>query len=108
MLDRMRTLHPLRANIAPRAVHGKKGADDPQGISSLGRLSKQFAIGSEKRMRPVKAPDRNLMGNDTAKSLPWKPGMEMECWRLRLERRLTQLGQIEVDRMIWRRTDRRR
>src|SRR5579863_3371238 len=80
---------------------------EPHSGFPLFGASKQFAIGSEKRMRSVKAPDRDLMGDDTAKSLSRKPAMEMERWRLHLEGRRAQLGQIEVDRMIWRRTDRR-
>ena len=51
--------------------------------------------------------DRNLMGNHAAKSLARKPGVEMKCRRLDLERRPAQFCQIEIDGVIWRRTNRR-
>ncbi len=59
-------------------------------------------------MRTVKCPDRDLMGDDGAKSLARKPGVEVEGRRLDLERRLAQLGEIEIDGVVRRRTDRGR
>ena len=68
--------------------------------------SKQLAVGSKERMRPVEIADRNLMRNDAAESLARKPGVEMQCRRLDLERWLAQFCQIQIDRVIWRRTNR--
>src|ERR1700686_4417332 len=71
-------------------------------------LSQQLAVGPKKRMRSVKIADRNLMGNEAAKSLAGKPVVEIKGRRLDLERRLSQLLQIEIDRVIGRRADRGR
>ena len=70
-------------------------------------FSEQLSVRPKERMRPVEIADRNLMGNHAAKSLARKPGVEMKCRRLDLERRLAQFCQIEIDGVIWRRTNRR-
>ena len=70
--------------------------------------SKQLAVGSKERMRPVEIADRNLMRNDAAESLARKPGVEMKCRRLDLERWLSQVFQIQIDRMVGRRANRGR
>src|SRR5438876_3675679 len=59
-------------------------------------------------MRPVEIADRNLMGDDAAESLARKPGVEMKCRWLDLERRLAQFCQVQIDGVIWRRTNCRR
>ena len=59
-------------------------------------------------MWPIEIPDGNLMCYHAAEALVRKPAVEMESRRLYLERRLAQLGQIEIDRMIWRWTNRGR
>ena len=48
------------------------------------------------------------MGDDVAKSLAGKPGVEMEGGRLDLERWLAQFRQIQIDGVIWRGTNRGR
>ena len=70
-------------------------------------FSEQLSVRPKERMRPVEIADRNLMGNHAAKSLAWKPGVEMKCRRLDLERRLAQFCQVQIDGVIWRRTNRR-
>lgn len=57
-------------------------------------------------MRPVKIADRDLMGDDVAKSLAGKPGVEMKGGRLDLERWLSQFPEIQIDGVIWRGTNR--
>src|SRR5258705_10860206 len=69
-------------------------------------FSEQLSVRPKGRMRPVEIADRNLMGNHAAKALARKPGVEMKCRRLDLERRLAQFSQIEIDGVIWRRTNR--
>src|SRR6266403_1435817 len=44
---------------------------------------------------------------DAAKSLAWKPGVEMKGRRLDLERRLAQFCQVQIDGVIWCWTNRR-
>src|SRR5207247_3980111 len=70
-------------------------------------FSEQLSVRPKERMRPVEIADRNVMGNHAAKSLARKPGVEMKCRRLDLERRLAQFCQIQIDGVIWRRTNRR-
>ena len=48
------------------------------------------------------------MGDDGAEPLARKPGVEVEGGRLDLEGGLTQFGQVEIDRMVRRRTNRGR
>ena len=57
-------------------------------------------------MRPVKGPDRHVMGDEAAKALTGEPRMEMKSRRLDLERRLAQVIEVEVDRMVGDRADR--
>src|SRR5258708_6681438 len=59
-------------------------------------------------MRAVEIADRDLVGDDAAKTLARKPDVQMKGRRLDLERRRAQFRQIEVDRMVWRRTNRGR
>ncbi len=70
-------------------------------------FSEQLSVRSKERMRPVEIADRNLMGNDAAKYLARKPGVEMKCGWLDLERRFAQFCQVQIDGVIWRRTNRR-
>src|SRR5260370_34929000 len=81
----------------------------PETIAAAQRsgFSEQPSVRPKERMRPVEIADRNLMGNHAAKSLAGKPGVEMKCRRLDLERRLAQFCQIEIYGVIWRRTNRR-
>ncbi len=67
---------------------------------------KQLPVRSEKRMRPVVLADRNLMRHHAAEALSGKPAVKMKRRRLDLERRLPQLRQVKIDRVIGRRTDR--
>jgi len=57
-------------------------------------------------MRTVKRTDRHLMGHQGAEPLAGKPGVKVQGRRLDLERRLAQLREIEIHRMIGRRADR--
>lgn len=57
-------------------------------------------------MRTLELPDRHLMGDDVAQAFIRKPAVQMKGRRLDLERGLAQFGEIEIDRVIWRRTDR--
>lgn len=66
---------------------------------------KQLHVQPEERMRSVKIADRNLMGDHAAESNSRKPSMEMKRRGLDLERWLPLLRQIEIDRVIGRRTD---
>ena len=59
-------------------------------------------------MRSVELPDRHLMRDKAAKVLAGKPGVQMKGRWLDLERRLTQLRQIKIYCVIWRRADRGR
>src|SRR5262249_8603364 len=59
-------------------------------------------------MRPIELPDRYLMRDEAAKTLTGKPGVQVKGRGLDLERRLAQLRQVEVDRMIGRRAYRGR
>ena len=70
-------------------------------------FSEQLSVRPKERMRPVEIADRNVMGNHAAKSLARKPGVEMKCRRLDLERRLAQFCQVQIDGVICRRTNRR-
>src|SRR5260370_15680816 len=59
-------------------------------------------------MRAVEIADRDLVGDDAAKTLARKPDVQMKGRRLDLERRRAQFRQIDVDGMVWRRTNRGR
>jgi hypothetical protein len=59
-------------------------------------------------MRPVERADRDLVCDDVAESLPRKPAVQVKRWRLDLERGLPQFLQIQINSMIWGRTDRGR
>jgi hypothetical protein len=74
---------------------------------SASGFSEQLSVWSKERMRAVEIADRNLMGNNAAKSLAWKPGVEMKGRRLDLERRLAQFCQVQIDGVIWCWTNRR-
>ncbi len=57
-------------------------------------------------MWPIEFADRHLMGHDMTKPFTGKPDMEVEGWRLDPERRLAQMVEIEVDRVIGSRANR--
>src|SRR5207245_4317551 len=59
-------------------------------------------------MRAVELADRHLVSDHAAKVSVRKPAVEMKGRRLDLERGLAQVRQIEIDRMVGRRADRRR
>src|SRR5947209_1524478 len=57
-------------------------------------------------MRSVEIPDWHLMGHEMAAAIIRKPAVQMEGWRLDPERRLSQMREVEVNRGVWRGTDR--
>jgi hypothetical protein len=59
-------------------------------------------------MRPVEVAERNLMRHHAAESFTWKPAVKMKGRLLHLEGWFAQLGEIKIDGMIWRRTNRGR
>src|SRR5262249_37310343 len=59
-------------------------------------------------MRSVELADRHQMGDEAPKALTGEPGVQMESRRLDLERWLSQLCEIKVDRMVGRGTNRGR
>src|SRR5580698_7792212 len=59
-------------------------------------------------MRPVEFADRNLVSDDVAEPLPRKPAVQVKRRRLDLERRFSQLLQVQINGVIWGWTDRGR
>src|SRR5439155_26730169 len=74
--------------------------------SGCREVSQQLSIRPEKRMRAIKSPNWDLMGDEGAESVARKPAMEMEGGRLDLEGGFAQLGQVEIDGMVRGRADR--
>ena len=70
------------------------------GNPSAGKAGlQQLAIRPEERMGPVELPDRDLMGDQAAKTFAGKPDVQVKGRRFDLKRRLAQFGQVEVNCM---------
>src|SRR6185312_14866997 len=88
-----------------RATRGHAATAEPD-LILIREASQQLSIGREKRMRPVKRPNRDLMGYNMAVALTGKPGVEVEGGRLDPEGRRAPFDEIEIDRMVGCRADR--